>query len=1103
MTKIATAVLLTVSIAHTAWPAADQAVPHGNPRRTGWVPHNLKPPYRVAWVYADRHRPRPAWREPGWEPQRIDFDYAYAVSAAGGLVYFGSSADHALHALYLGTGRVRWTFFTEGPVRLAAEFHGGRVLFGSDDGCLYCLDGTTGRLVWKTRLGIPDKRLIGNEQLISRWAVRSGVVVEGDRVYAAFGMLSPEGVAVCCLDARSGKPIWINDTCGYHYMARPHVFTMGGVSPHGYMAVEGDTLVVACGRSTPALFDRNTGKLRYHEADGDFTGGAWTMAHRDLVFTPAHTLRKEWATTVRTEREGESKVSSYATLVALDRRTGYEVFSLRGGAKGILSDTGLLTVGDGSAVFAVDLQKVRGSIGKRTSIRNTAGHYVTAKGIAKWTAKVDRAYALVQARDTIIVGGPGKVEAFDAGSGKSLWTGKVEGQARTLLAAPGRLIVSTTTGRIYCLEPGEPTGAPEPVVTKTVDLPENAEDTRLADSVLSAGRIRGGYCLAAGKMSVGLLAALAKKSDLTIYGAWASDDHLDAARRELHRAGLYGTRIALHRITGPTLPYNDFFADLVVVRGDTAEEMERIAISELYRVLRPCGGAAVFMCPRGVASRVEQALTRAGVPKSEIRGIEGGLKVVRGALEGAGEWTHQYGTAGKTCASTERRVKLPLKAASFGGLGPAKIVSRHFRAPSPLVAEGRCFTIGADHLMAFNIYNGREIWQREFKDLAHWPAHARGPAAVVDRQRVYALQEQRLLVLDAATGKTVAEYQAPIKEANLAQDGKSLIWEYLAVVEDVIIGSIGEANARVGWWSRAAPVNYVVFGMDKNTGKLLWLHCPENVIVSNGIAVDQGRVFIVDGRPVAYGVKSKKKKRKGEKEPAPVPQDTKPRTVQALDLRTGKVLWKNTELGPSIEALWAADGILLASVIPYPRSKHVDRKLQGNIGLVAFDAEDGRKLWALESFKKFTPLITDGKLYTPLAYDLKTGTPIMNEAENKQFSADMAMLCSSLSGCPTLAMSRQSSLGVRDLAQHSGVYQYPIVRASCWISMIPAGGLIMVPEGSSSCLCAYNYKTSLALMSDERHFHYVLTATLIGHGHTLYSLTGSGLPGPPSPPRSP
>jgi hypothetical protein len=71
-----------------------------------------------------------------------------------------------------------------------------------------------------------------------------------------------------------------------------------------------------------------------------------------------------------------------------------------------------------------------------------------------------------------------------------------------------------------------------------------------------------------------------------------------------------------------------------------------------------------------------------------------------------------------------------------------------------------------------------------------------------------------------------------------------------------------------------------------------------------------------------------------------------------------------------------------------------------------------------------------------------------------------------------MIMARRSSLGFFDLSVQGGVFQYPVVRAGCWINMIPAGGLVTVPEGSSSCQCAYNFKTSIALMSDERQYNY-------------------------------
>jgi hypothetical protein len=40
-------------------------------------------------------------------------------------------------------------------------------------------------------------------------------------------------------------------------------------------------------------------------------------------------------------------------------------------------------------------------------------------------------------------------------------------------------------------------------------------------------------------------------------------------------------------------------------------------------------------------------------------------------------------------------------------------------------------------------------------------------------------------------------------------------------------------------------------------------------------------------------------------------------------------------------------------------------------------------------------------------------------------------------------------------------------RPSCWISMIPAGGLLLMPEGSHGCDCSQNIQTSLALAHDR------------------------------------
>jgi hypothetical protein len=37
-------------------------------------------------------------------------------------------------------------------------------------------------------------------------------------------------------------------------------------------------------------------------------------------------------------------------------------------------------------------------------------------------------------------------------------------------------------------------------------------------------------------------------------------------------------------------------------------------------------------------------------------------------------------------------------------------------------------------------------------------------------------------------------------------------------------------------------------------------------------------------------------------------------------------------------------------------------------------------------------------------------------------------------------------------------------RVGCWINIIPAGGMLLIPEGSSGCTCAYSLQTSMGFI---------------------------------------
>ncbi len=229
----------------------------------------------LRWV-AELPKLKPAYRE-----QRLQFDAGYEPVVLGKTMFIASSHSDRVVALDTETGTERWDFYADGPIRCAPAAWRDRVFFGSDDGCLYCLNATDGAELWKIRAAPSQRKVLGNERMISLWPVRGGPVVHNGRVYFAAGVWSFEGVFVFCLDAATGNIVWRNDDASFLYGVHPHsAQAMGGITPQGYLVVAGDELVVPCGQAMPAKFDLESGKLTSFELprSGRSPGGWFASA---------------------------------------------------------------------------------------------------------------------------------------------------------------------------------------------------------------------------------------------------------------------------------------------------------------------------------------------------------------------------------------------------------------------------------------------------------------------------------------------------------------------------------------------------------------------------------------------------------------------------------------------------------------------------------------------------------------------------------------------------------------------------------------------------------------------------------------------------------
>ena len=430
--------------------AADWPTYQHDYARTGVARESLLAPFTDGWVHRSRHAPRPAWRgEAKWDgwnkvydlKSRQIFDYAYHPVIADGLLYYGSSADDKIYCLDAATGEQRWTFFTEGPVRLAPTIAEGRVFVGSDDGHAYCLDAKSGKLIWKTQLGPRDYRIPGNSRIISRWPLRTGIIVIGDLAYCAAGMFPSEGVLITAIEADTGKIKWQQKQTD--------------LPAQGYMLASHTRLYVPAGRNNPVVLNRADGK-RIRVVSGQ--GGTYALLTGDnLVFGPGKTGTLGFVESNQSDQlatfkgnhmivtPSRSFLQSDTDLSALDRSRYLDLARKRRPLKsrlGKLQDE-LKKVKAGERQRQI--LKEAGKLGKQLDEVQSAMQECFA-----WRVPSSQPLSIVLAGQTLITGGHNEVAAYSAKDGSQLWRVRADGEVFGLAVADGRLYTSTSKGVIHC-----------------------------------------------------------------------------------------------------------------------------------------------------------------------------------------------------------------------------------------------------------------------------------------------------------------------------------------------------------------------------------------------------------------------------------------------------------------------------------------------------------------------------------------------------------------------------------------------------------------------------------------------------------------------------
>lgn len=945
----------------------------GSNRRTGLSGSAITATLRPAWTYRLDHPPVPSWpapakrdpynNKPVLEP-RVVFDRVSHVTGVAeddgsGKLYLGTSADGRVVCLDLTTGQELWDFATEGPVRCAPTVVNDAIVFGSDDGRVYALDRHTGRQRWATPIAEADRRLAGNQRVISNWPIRTDVTVNamGERSFGfvCAGLFPVEGVYNAIIDLADGSIV-----------KRTRI----DEPVQGYMIEINGELKAQTGRNPAGA---SIGRVE-----------------------PVAKVAPDADTTVS----------------------------------------------------------------------------ITQDQIAR--ARTKYPYAIIGTDTLRFAGGNGVVAALRPDTGAELWTAEVDGLAYGLSIVGRTLIVSTDRGMIYAftdaaapigtgrgpaLASGRPTVAP-PTARRAVDaitgaLPAKEEEAR-------------GYALLIGTDGGHAAAQLAERTGLSVIGLETDAARADAARAHLRAAGL-ADRVTIHlttpgAIASGSLPYTPEMFNLVAVNDlDPTLDLPTLDREAIEPLVRPYGGI-------GMLSMADDTPA-----------------ITKGIPDGAGSWTHTYGDPGNPGASNDRLVTGSLAMQWYGPPGPRNMVDRHQRAAPPLFSDGIMFIPGENYLYAVDAYNGTILWEREVPDMFR-PAVfkncgnlAVGPARD-GRDAIYVASGRQCIAFDALTGEPLTTHLAGLQASD------TFDWGYVGLAapagQQLVLGSVTVSDASrweisgESWKIAYADGTEVVVSerLFANTieGRRAWTHNPRRgtspaVIINPTICHDGQLIhFIESASPAAIATDH------GRPKLADV--FAGPCSLVAIDLATGLEA-RRTPIDLTayqhVIHMSVANGVVLVTGSKYapkdPANPAAGQALYYD--LRAHDARSGRELWrrdhpgarqvigGIHGEQTDRPVIVESSRIhlDVMAYDLKTGDVLWKQQHTPVGG------CGTMSAAVNLGFRRLGSPHMVDLKTGKATPITLSTRPGCWINIIPAGGLVMIPEASSGCSCNHAIQTSLVM----------------------------------------
>lgn len=992
--------------------------------RTGFANVELPNRLKIAWAY-QLAPPSPAWPPPSaksyWqnldkiEPRVID-DQALHPVVTQGAILVGSSSDDSVVCLDAVTGQRRWRVTTDGPVRYAPAVWQDRVLIASDDGWLRCVQLADGKLAWQRRVGPERVAIPGNGRIISPFPLRSGVLVADGIAYTCAGLFPSQGVFAVAYDIATGETVWRRD--------------LGNRSPQGYLLATPDRLIIPSGRGNPFSLRLDNGE------DGPSfqgVGGTFAVIEDDQLVS------------------GRGNDNS---LVGSNAQSGQRIVTFPG--EHLVVTPRMSFLANTTSIAGIDRARSNALKAELAQVQKQLDQGSDDEALARkklqlqveiaecilWTIESERVLTMAATTTQLFIGLADAIEVRNITNGELLDRISVTGEVRSISLAEQCVVLTTDSGEILCL--GE--GRVDTSFESRDDVHNGiaAETLREVEQWFAHADTHAGYLVAIDPTVEQLLAATERAERFHIVAYYPTQEKLQLVRQQLHEYRKYGSQIAahlhaahLHAADETALPLDDHVANVVVDRS------ESLSMEELNRIAAP--GRSVI-----------------------LRGNE----VIHPApLAGAGSWTHQFANLANTSNSHDAYTTSSLQLKWFGGPGPRRMVDRHLRAPPPLAAGGRTFVTGENRIIGIDSYNGVELWDTPLPESQRYAMPYDAGYIACRSDAVFAAVDEAVWRIEAATGKVIRRHALP----DAIEDGHH--WGYVGVAGDRLFGTSMLSTA-----SRTTPGRHLsdqtyrseqptvtsrsLFQIDLTSGDVRWLY-DHGVILNTTIAIQDDLVCFIEARGDAS--------RDNPVGRMPVTQllEDDPWIV-VLNTETGDLIWeKQAELNECRNIVYtvATPGRFL-----FVGSRDSERR-DAQYHLLALDATSGKEVWR-SSHGNQQPgqlyhgeqvhhpvVLGDTLVAEPFLYDLATGEKTVPNGESEDwFIRRPGHSCGTMSGSRECLFFRASNPTVMNLTSEPPERFRALSpsRVGCWINILPADGLVIIPEASSSCVCHFSLQTSMA-----------------------------------------